>query len=145
MNLRMTPIDFNQAGEPRDPLLYAAVQEFAEKEFGEKLNVAYYARLFVALAVIEDKWKVVGVTGIRSSFDIPTFHIAPQSLDKEGFKVAEEVTNMMYMRLNNYLADLGNKGGSTLIYVAPEKERFWRRFLKRVGGKPANRYEVEVR
>jgi hypothetical protein len=145
MNLRMTPLDFRPDGAPRDARLYESAKTFYENQFGETLDHAYYGRLWAAEAVCDDRVQVVGITGIRGTYDIPTFHVIPVSQDREGFKLAEETTAMMYFRLNNYLADLGNRGSTTMIYVAPQVERLWRRFLKRVGGKPANRWEVEVR
>ena len=144
MNQRMTPIDMRD-GKPVDQRLYDAANAYCLKEFGQELNLAYYARAWLSEALVNGEWIPVGIAGVRNMLDIPTFHVTPVGQDREAFKAAEETTSMMYMRLNNYLADLGNRDGSTLIYVAPEVERLWRRFLKRVGGRPANRYEVPVR
>lgn len=143
--VRMTPLDFGTDGKPRDQRLYDAAEEYCKREFGTEYNFLCYSRCWIVELVGEENTEVIGITGIWQVPDIPLFHVTLPSADKEGLKVAEEATNMMYARLDWYLADCGNRGRSALIFVAPEKERLWRRFLRRVGGKPANRYEVEVR
>lgn len=146
MNLRMLVMDFNQKGEPRDTTLYEAVQEYHKNEFGEELNCAYYARVH-ALVLVDDDEKfvqVMGLLGIKNVIDVPMFHITVPTQDKAGLKLAEQGRDLMFQRGHNYLADLGNTGQPALVFVSEQAERYWRRFLKKIGAKPAQRYEVTL-
>jgi hypothetical protein len=145
MNLRMTALDFSKDNEPRDQRLFDAAQAYCKREFGCEMNFLAYIRTWVVEVIDGEKLEVIGITTVWNTIDIPTFHVSLPSGTKEALKVAEEATNMMYSRLDWYLQDTGLRGRKTLIYVAPEKEALWHRFLRRVGGKPANRYEVEIR
>jgi hypothetical protein len=144
MNLKMATIDF-VGKEPRDAQLYSAVQEYAKNEFGEELHFDYYARAWAALAVEESgKYVVIGVLGIRNAIDVCTFHVTPLTMDKDGLKLAEQARDMMMYRGTAYLQDLGNSGNVVLIHVSATAERYWRRFLAKIGATPAERYQVKI-
>lgn len=146
MNLRMTPLDFDpRTRAPLDERLYDAAQEYCLREFGKQQDFLCYIRSWVVERVDGETLEVVGIATIWNAPDVPIFHVTPPTQDKEGLKVAEEVTTMMCSRLNSYIADCGNRGRRTLIFVDPGKERIWRRFLNRIGAQPANRWEIEIR
>lgn len=145
MTLKMTPVDFTPEGKPRDEQLRDATQAFAEKEFGDKLDFAYYARVWSVQTVNEaGETTVIGLLGVRNAIDVCMFHVVPPSLDKEGLKIAEQARDLMFIRGHGYLADLGNTGHTVMVYVAAGAQRYWRRFLKKIGARPADRFEVTI-
>ena len=145
MSLRVQPVDFNQDGSPRDPRLYGAVQEYAKSALGEELFFAYYAKVW-ATVLCEDggKMQIIGLLGTRAAIDVCMFHVTPPSQDREGMRVAEAARDAMHARMRSYLEDLGHTGNIVLVYVSETAERFWRRFLGKIGARPANRYEIKV-
>jgi hypothetical protein len=145
MSLRVVPIDFRQDGKPANPSLHSAVQEYAKNEFGEELNFGYYAKVHTLINEEADKITVMGLLGSRAAIDVCMFHITVPSQDKDGLRLAEQGRDLMFQRGQAYLADLGHTGTTVLVYVAAEAERYWRRFLRKIGAKPAHRYEVEVK
>lgn len=148
MNLRMTPIDLNkQTLEPLDPRLHAAMQTYAEKELGGRLNVAYYQRVHCVEAVKEDDpeyHEVIGITAIRTTADIQVFHVTPPTSDREGLKLAMQARDMMVYRLASYFADNGLRGAKVLIYVSEKSEPLWKRFFQRRNIQSARRYEIVI-
>lgn len=143
----MVAIDVDREGKPRDEKLGAAVQAFAEKQLGSKIVFPYYLRVWAILAIREDDedyFEVVGVTSLRNSPDCPLFHIAPLTSDKAGLKLAEQARDLAVYRMHSYLQDAGLSGGTVLIYVSETAQRYWRRFLKRIKAKPANRFEMRI-
>jgi hypothetical protein len=141
----MAPMDFHQDGKPRDPQLYGAVQVYAKNQFGEELVFPYYAKVWAALAQEEGQpYQVIGILALRNAIDVCTFHVSPPTLDKNGLRLAEQARDMMFVRGHDYIADLGNTGYPVLVYVAEEAQRYWRKFLKRIGAKQANRFEVKI-
>jgi len=145
MFLQMRPMDFQADGSPRDPKLYGAAQQYAKNQFGEELVFPYYAHVWSVLAVEESgAYAVIGLLGIRNTIDVCLFHVTPRTSDREGLKLAEQARDMMLYRGTAYLQDLGNSGSPILIYVAENAQRYWRRFLKKIGAVPANRFEVKI-
>jgi hypothetical protein len=145
--LRMTPIDVDRDGNPRDEKLGAAVQIFCQKELGEPLVFSYYIRVWALLAVRPDDadyLEVIGVTGIRNTPDCSLFHIVPLTADKPGLKLAEQARDLAVYRLYSYLEDVGQKGNTVLIFVSESAQRYWRRFLKKIKAEPANRFSLKI-
>lgn len=145
--LRMTPIDLNEKGEPKEPKLEAALQRYCEKEFGSLINISYYMRVWAIMVVRPsdpEYFEVIGVTSMRNQADCPLFHITPPTIDKAGFKVAEQARDMAVYRMYAYLEDVGMRGTSILIYVSEGAQRLWRRFLGKIKAKPANRFELPI-
>lgn len=144
--LRMTPIDLDAQGNPKDARLGTAVQEYAKKEFGAPLYFSFYMRCWAIIMENGDSeyFKVIGVIGTRQTLDVPLFHITVPTLDKEGMKVAEQARDMAVYRLHSFLCDFGNAGQNVLIYVSEKTERYWRRFLGKLKAKPAQRYEMTL-
>lgn len=146
MCLKVTPIDFYQDGKPRDPALFGAVQEFAKDQFGSELVFPCYAKVWATTIRDDDKvLRVIGLVGTRAAVDICLFHVIPPTADKEGLRIAERGRDLMYVRIHDYLEDLGHTGNTVLCFVAETAERYWRRFLLKIGARPAHRYEIEVR
>lgn len=142
----MAPIDFKADGTtPRDVQLYQAVQEYHKKEFGNELVFAYYARVLALLAIDEvGESKVMGLLGVRTAIDVCMFHVTSPTMDKAGLKLAEQGRDLMFYRGHSYLADLGNTGNTVLVYVASGAQRYWRRFLKKIGASPADRFQITI-
>jgi hypothetical protein len=146
MNTRMMPLDFEK-DVPRDGKLFAAVQSYCEKEFGSRIDPRFYTRLWAVEALKDEDpeySEVIGIVGIRNTIDCPTFHLSLLTPDKEGLRLAEQARDMMMYRVAAYIQDLGLRGSNVLVYVAPERERFWRRFLTRIKAVPANRYSITI-
>lgn len=135
----MVPVDFVE-GRPRDEKLYAAACRYYEDQFGRKNDFRGYAKAWVAL----DGETVVGLAGIQVAMDCSLFHCPPRNMTKEAIREAEQVRDMMIWRLHANLEDGGFRGMEVLIYVAEQAERFWRRFLKKIGARPANRYTLTI-
>jgi hypothetical protein len=85
----------------------------------------------------------MGLFGIQNTIDVPLCHITPITADREGLKFCELVRDAMIYRARAYCQDLGMTG-TALLYVEEKHERFWRRFLKRIGARPANRYIIGI-
>lgn len=141
----MAPIDMDGAGKPVDEKLHAAVQVYAERQFGAPLNPAYYTKLWGVEAwkpEDPDYHEVMGVAGIRMVPDCCTFHVTPPTPDREGIKMQHFARDMMVHRLLCYCSDHGQRGAYGLIYVDPEQQKRWASFLERSRMVPANRYQV---
>jgi hypothetical protein len=148
MNLRLQPIDVKKDGTPIDPELFAAVVKYGKEQFGEKyeFNVSFYSRCWAVIAVKPEDpsfWQVTGLCGTRNTIDVPLFHVTPLTQDREGLKWCETARDAMIYRMRSYIQDLGIRG-TALIFVAPVAERLWRRFLIKLGAKPACRYEIGI-
>ena len=144
---RITPIDIVN-GEPTDPKLHAAVQAYAEKEFGAPIVFSYHSRVWAILLLRQgdaDYFQVIGVTAIRQTLDCPVFHITPPSMDKDGLRIAEQARDMAVIRMFGYLEDWGQKGNVVLIHVSETAVRFWQKFLNKIKAKPANRFEIFIK
>ena len=144
--VRMVPVDVVN-GAPKDVGLYRAVQVYSEKEFGAGVEVSYYHRVWAVVALKEEEpeyMEVIGLMGARNVIDWPLFHVTPLTQDKAGLKLAEQARDMMVARGRNYIEDLGMRGTSVLIFVSEQGQRYWRRFLKKIGALPANRFELKI-
>src|SRR5690348_7867885 len=122
----MTPIDFTEKDVPKDPEIYAAVQEFHKKEFGCELKPAFFARVWAVLAYDAGRpgyFEVLGVTAIRTTADCSLFHLKPLTEDLEGYRLVEQARDMAVVRLHGYLEDLGQRGSFVLIYVSEKAQR----------------------
>lgn len=146
VTLKMTPIDMFE-DKPRDEKLYAAMQEYSRKEFGEEINCRHYLRVWVVTCSSKDApdcFQVVAVSALRNTPDCPMFHVTPPTEDKEGMQIAHQARDMMVMRLHGHLEDLGMRGANVLIHVSEKAERYWRGFLNKIKAKPSNRWEMKI-
>ena len=145
--LRMMPVDVDREGNPRDTKIGAALQAYAEKEFGAPIVFTYYLRVWVMLRMRNDDpeyYEVMGVFGLRNTPDCALFHVTAPTNDKEGLKFAEQARDMAVFRLYSYLEDIGQRGNTVLIYVSEQGQRYWRRFLSKIKATPANRFSLKI-
>src|SRR5260221_9897068 len=139
--MRMVPLDFRRDGTPRDAKLLADASDFYKDEFTVEPDFASFAKAWVAL---RDDGLILGLTGVISVVDIPLFHIKPPTMDKEGLRLAEAARDMAVARIHAHLEDTGLTGSTAVIGVDPKAERFWKKFLCKIGATPANRGEMKV-
>lgn len=115
-----------------DDELHAAAVEFCKNNLAEKFDPRGYTKLWVA----RSEGRVLGVTGIKSCWDIPVFRSIDQ---KASFKMAD--------RLNSYFADQGFRGQDVFLFLSqsekPEQQCPDRaRILATVGARSAERFLV---
>ena len=147
MNLRMTPIDLDRDGNPRDGKLCAAMQVYAEKEFGHQLSVIFYRRLWVVEAWKEEDPEfsvVMGIAALRETMDCQIFHVTAPTADRDGVRLAHQARDLMVFRLHSYLSDIGLRGAQVLIYVSEQAERLWAHFFQKSKITKANRYSIQI-
>ncbi len=135
------PLEWNNQLIAKDRELFDAVQQFFEREFGERRgNLGQYQRVYVS---VRAGGEINGVAGVVTRADIPLFHVgSPTPGDRLAIRDALAATELLYNRLRCYIEDAGGIGYETFIYVAPEARERWAKFLERIGAKDANRFVV---
>lgn len=145
--LRIAPLHFTPDGKPLDPGLFAAVQAYTKKQFGQEMNFGCYARAH-ALCLIGEHGQitVMGLVAVRQSVDISVLHVTPPTQDKDGYAWADQARDAMFQRERCYLEDSGYVGQPVLICIpADELTRDWRsRLVARIDAAPANRFSFKV-
>ena len=126
---------------PRDAKLLADASEFYRTEFNTAPEFTNFAKVW---AILGDDGLILGLTGVTSVVDCPLFHIKVPSMDKKGLRQAEAARDMAVWRMHSHLEDSGLSGTNALIYVSPETERYWHRFLDRIHATPAHRWEMRI-
>lgn len=144
-NLRIEPVLFDQSGNPRDRILYDAVQEFSKRESGKQ---ASFVGQGMAWAVVRqnaegDGYEVLGLSRIAFAVDAHIFHVK-QGVDQETRNEARRVRDMLVTRMSGYIQDTAGPGTDALVHVEASQERFWQGYLRMIGAKPANRWIVRV-
>lgn len=138
----ITPLEwYPQTLSPKDPDLFAAIQDFLEQQFGERHNnLGQYQRVYAAQ---NEQKRVIGLAGTVARMDVPMFHVGePSPHDRAGIRDALLATDLLYSRLKHYIEDAGGKGYETFVYVKPESREHWSKFLERIGAREAHRYVV---
>lgn len=147
--IRTMPLDWSRGPDgvvPRDPELWKAAQAWATENMGGEIEVWHYVHTWVAIEILDvtaNVYRVVGITSAWSIPDCPNFHVAAGD-GYENLQVAKAARDALMQRLIFYCQDSGFSGRTGLVYVAEEAERFWRGFLKLIGAKKANRWELKI-
>lgn len=149
MNLQVLPLEFfnstnGAAPPPRDPHLFEAVQNFCKEEFGEERQFHNHIKAWVAVEQVDSGYAVQGIVSLRNRLECDTFHIRTGGDSKGERDQAKAVRNMLLMRAVGSIQDTFGRGAAVLVFVDPKADRFWRGFLRLIGAKFANRYEVQV-
>jgi hypothetical protein len=142
--ITIVPIEFfENSTNPKNPHLFEAVQKYCEREFGSKVGLDKNLRNWAVVSEDDSGYVIHGLTSLRFMLDCPTFHVTAAE-DKEGRELARKVRDMLMNRAAAFLQDQFGVGTRIQVHVAPTAERFWRGFLRLIGAKPANRWEVQV-
>jgi hypothetical protein len=137
-NVQILPVDFfPSTTNPVNPLLYEAVQKWCKERFGAAPELHKELKTWVAVSHGDEGYRVHSLVSARLGVDCHTFHV-----DKADD--AAMIRDAMLTRAASFIADQFGAGTKVMVYVAPEKERIWRRFLKLIRAVPANRWIVEV-
>jgi hypothetical protein len=129
---------------PRDPYLAAAVDAFCEKQFGEVHDFRPYLRAWaVVLESAPECYEVLAVGAGRNTPDFPVFHVA-EAEERDGRDLAREATACLMGRMRSFCEDNGFRRKTVLIYVAEKAQKRWASFLRMIGAKSADRFEVEI-
>jgi len=137
--MRIIPLEWGPDGQCTNPELFGKVMEFTEREFGARhAGLPGFKRVF---AVQRDNGEVNALTGINLRFDVPMFHVA-QPTGRPAQRDALVATDLCYARLVSYIEDMGGKGVDTFVYVAPDAQGRWAKWLDGKGAKQAHRYVV---
>ena len=140
------PLDFEaNTNNPRDRNLFDAAQNFCKEQFGAEYSFHLNGKNWCVIEVSDEGegFEVIAVSGMVWVPDCRLFHVKPGT-NKETWKRAEDVSTALMKRMAAYLQDSIGLGTRVLVFVEPKTEGIWKRFLRRVGAKPANRYEVTV-
>jgi len=144
MTRAIFPVEFFEGStNPKNPHLFDAVQKYCENEFGGRIPLHGNLKAWAVVSESDEGYTVHGLTILRFMLDCPTFHVTSAD-DEEGRELARGVRDMLMKRAAAFLQDQFGVGTRIMVHVAPEKERFWRGFLRLIRAKPANRWEVEV-
>jgi hypothetical protein len=136
---------FDQQGNPRDKILYDAVQEFANREFGNPINFAGPGQAWAVAKLSEegDGYEVIGVSRLTMRADCHLFHIklGEEEIIRED---ARRARDMLTGRMTGYLQDTAGPGMEVMVHVEESQERFWKGYLRMIGAKPAQRWLVKI-
>jgi hypothetical protein len=136
--MEITPWDLQWQGKtlfPVDGELHAAAIEFCRANLAAPFDPRGHTKLWVA----REGERILGVTGIKSGWDIPVF----RSIDPRAtFRLAD--------RMNSYFADQGFRGQGVFLFLSegesPEQQCPAReRILDTVGARSTERYLMTIR
>lgn len=75
--------------------------------------------------------------------DVPVYHILPATTRGEKLE-AMRAHELLFARVTGFIADTVGIGTQAFFYIAPEAQEHWKEFSKRVNGRNANRFVMEV-
>jgi hypothetical protein len=137
-SIKVVPIDANLSGD-----LAAAVDSFIAANFG-KVKAADKA--WSVYAQDEDAVKVLGFAtcniGARVA-DVPVYHVL-MAHDLKSRWEAMKAHELLFARVTGFIADTCGGGTEALFYIAPNMQDHWAGFQKKVNGRNANRFAMEV-
>lgn len=137
MNIRVIPIDSHISSD-----LAAAVDSFITANCPARDSDK-------AWAAYSQDGEVLKIWGFASCnlgsrmADVPVYHVL------EGQTRAEKVLSMraheaLFARVTGFIADMVGSGTEAFFHIAPEAQEHWKDFEKRVNGRNANRFVMEV-
>ena len=137
-SIKVVPIDANLSGD-----LAAAVDSFIAANFG-KVKVADKA--WAVYAQEENVVRVLGFAtcniGARVA-DVPVYHVL-QAFDIKTKWASMKAHEMLFARVTGFIADMCGGGTEAFFHIAPDMQNHWAEFQKKVNGRNANRFAMEV-
>ena len=147
MRIEVYPLDFQGQGallEPVDRKLHDLAVEYCARELegGDQLNLARFAKVWVAVEIENGEYQAVhGITGYMMRIDLPVFRVSGVN--------AVRATKMLADRLHAYFQDQGARGHELFIHIS-SKERpeqrctRWQESLAAEGAVPADRLAIKI-
>jgi len=134
--IRVVPIDNNLSGD-----LAAFVDSFISANLGE---VKAADKAWSVYSQDGETVKILGFCACNIGnriADVPVYHVL------EGETRPEKAESMraheaLFARVTGFISDMGIR--EALFYIAPEAQEHWKEFQKKVNGKPAHRFVMEV-
>jgi hypothetical protein len=145
MNCEIVPIDFMGQGallQPVDQELHDLALDYSRRELqdGASINLAKYAKTWVAVQTVDGFREVKGIMATVLRPDIPIIRATD-----------EAALSMMAERLQSYFADNGWRGGEVFVHISkaqtPEQYcKGWRQVLiTEQKAESADRFTIKVR
>lgn len=75
--------------------------------------------------------------------DIPVYHI-PEGTTRQEKWAAMKAHETLFARVTGYIADVVGSGAEAFFYISPESQDNWKEFEKKVNGRNAHRFVMEV-
>lgn len=136
--IKVSPIDKNIS-----PEFAAAVDSFIAANIGlivsaDKAWAVYWKD--------KESFKILGIATCnisRHMADVPVYHVL------EGNNRADKVQSMraheaLFTRVTGFIADMVGSGAQAFFYISPDAQEHWKEFSKKVNGRNANRFVMEV-
>jgi hypothetical protein len=146
--LHAVVLDWKGAGALIEPLEHCKDEfdlavKFLKDNMTHEYFLNHYSRAWVVCEYENEKpVKVFAVAGIVSRPDIPLFRFAGER--------GPEAADLLYRRINSYLADQGYRGQQAFVFVSescPEEKMCpdYKSILKLIGAEPSERWVVTCR
>lgn len=137
------PLDFFEGStNPKNRILFDSVQEFCNREFGEPLDLHTNLKCWVAAELADTGYEIVGLTTMRLTPDVNTFHVTRGDDSEEARTRARQARDMLTGRLTTFTQDNWGTGKEVFVFIDPKVERFWRPYLRLIKAKPSDRHIV---
>jgi hypothetical protein len=141
---RVYPLDFIQDGNvisPSDMKLHDLAVEYASKNLSAMPNFREYHRFWVQCEVDKEgnRVRATGMIAVAPRWDIPLVRFT------EGSDPGQLIE-----RVNSFLADKGVTGSEVTIYIARRESAEqrcprWKKWLKSISARPADRWVATVK
>jgi len=93
-----------------------------------------------------EAFKVLGFASCNTGknvADVPVYHI-DQGDDRQGQWMAAKAHEVLFARVCGFAADVAGSDVQPMFYISPDMQEHWKAFAKKVKGKNANRFVMEV-